>query len=364
MDIKTLNILAPIPHFHTNAIDALIKSPPIVSPSQPIQQQQQEEKKHIPTPKAAAEDEEQQQQNILSNNRKSWWGNEKIAVEEQEDSNTNNNRHSYIGPFTAHTPIPNSPFHNNNMMDSYFYPLSPSTTNNSSIQQWQPSNIPPLNISTATARPILTSSLTTTATITPVTPNIIQLQVKETSQHARSRSAGTASDFFSSIQSNPYQVAQSPEIEEPLQSSRSSLSLHELNTGQSLLLTQKFVYQSPSVRSQELSNKNPFTPTPTKELMTSPFDDVVVEADESIIVTPKSDSTREERQINNKPNKYSIPPPPVPHQSTKPAFPKYTRTNSFLIKRRQSTTGTPAAAANHNLLLQRHKSTTSTNMFY
>lgn len=281
-----------------------------------------------------------------------------------------------MGPFTAHTPIPNSPFDNTTL--DYFYPLSPTNSNQQQqqIPSWQHRvtsfNTPPTtttthhnSISINTTRPILTTSLTTTATITPVTPNIIQLQVDKTSQHARSRSAGAASDFLSSI-SNPYNREE--EIEEPLQSSRSSLSLHELNnnTGKSLLLTQKFVYQSPSIRNQELSMSatNPFTPTP-KEEMTSPFDDDNVEED-VIVVTPKEEEGFDNSSRNNKPNRYSIPPPTVPSQSTKPAFPKYTRTNSFLMKRSASISVAGSSSSMEKLNhLQRHKSTTGASaMFY
>lgn len=225
-------------------------------------------------------------------NRKSWWGNERQSQLE--------NRRSYMGPFTTHNA--SSP------IIDYFYPIQPSYE----------------------------QSMVTT--ITPLTPNVIQLEEKHT--HSRSRSAGTVNEFIN----NPYQQ----EEEVQLASSRSSLSLHELNTGQSLLLTQKFVYQSPSVRNQELQdNSNPFN-IPIKEEeedITSPFDD-----------------TNQQDDINYKPNTFSIPPPPVPNQLTKPAFPKYTRTNTFLIKRSQST----AADKKHNTTKhQRHKSTSATsNIFY
>lgn len=116
-------------------------------------------------------------------------------------------------------------------------------------------------------------------------------------------------------------------LQEQLHSSKSSLSLHELNnTGKSLLLTQKFVYQSPSLRKEELSqptmasnnNNNPFHSITPPDIY-SPFDD------DSIQSTVESTHI----PINNKPNKDLIPPPPVPDQSTKPAFPKYAR-NIFM----------------------------------
>ncbi|KAI8080734.1 uncharacterized protein B0P05DRAFT_539383 [Gilbertella persicaria] len=237
---------APIPHFHTNPFDALIKTIPETNNTAHYQA------------------------------RKSWWGQEK---EQQSE-----NRRSYLGPFTTHTPIPT-----HDPTVDFFYP-----------QDWN---------QTMAMRPALNSSVTTTA-IAPTTP-----AVEKPYTHSRSRSAGTADDF------NPYQRP-----EEELQSSKSSLSLHELNTGQTLLLTQKFVYQSPSIRNQEIPNNNPFT--------TSPFDD------------PHT-------SINQKPNQHAIPPPPVPSQSTKPAFPKYTRTNTF-IKRSQSsaTDRTQPYQQKH----QRHKS--------
>lgn len=178
-------------------------------------------------------------------------------------------------------------------------------------------------------------------TITPLTPNVVQLEEKHT--HSRSRSAGTVKEFIH----NPYQQVE----DQQLASSRSSLSLHELNTGQSLLLTQRFVYQSPSIRHQELQEEvtNPFNPV--KEDMTSPFDD------EKSIDDEKSVG---DDHINYKPNTFSIPPPPVPNQLTKPAFPKYTRTNTF-IKRSQSTVDKKHNTIKH----QRHKSTSATdNIFY
>ncbi|KAI7876152.1 uncharacterized protein EV154DRAFT_68389 [Mucor mucedo] len=245
---------APIPYFHKNAIDALIKS----SSTEQLETKE---------------------------NRKSWWGNEKPAQLE--------NRRSYMGPYTQHATSP---------IIDLFYPIQPSYD----------------------------ASVMTT--ITPLTPNVVQLEEKYT--HSRSRSAGTVNEFIH----NPYQQ----QVEE-LTSSRSSLSLHELNTGQSLLLTQRFVYQSPSVRHQEIpETSNPFNPL-KEEIITSPFDDETID-------------------INDKPNTFSIPPPPVPNQLTKPAFPKYTRTNTFLIKRSQSTAADRRQPTTKH---QRHKSTSATdNIFY
>lgn len=246
--------LAPIPYFHKNAIDALIKSP-------------------------SSEELE------IKENRKSWWGDAKPAQLE--------NRRSYMGPYITHNVA--SP------TIDFFYPTQPSYD----------------------------ASVMTT--ITPLTPNVVQLEEKYT--HSRSRSAGTVNEFIH----NPYQH----QVEE-LTSSRSSLSLHELNTGQSLLLTQRFVYQSPSVRHQEISDtSNPFNSL--KEEITSPFEDETID-------------------INDKPNTFSIPPPPVPNQLTKPAFPKYTRTNTFLIKRSQSTAADrrQTTTSKH----QRHKSTSATDTIF
>jgi hypothetical protein len=112
--------------------------------------------------------------------------------------------------------------------------------------------------------------------------------------HSRSRSVG--SEFF-----NPYHQ---PHEDYPL----------SINTGQSLLLTQKFVYQSPSIRHKEVNNYNPFHRDldATSDLI-SPFDDEYSSDD---IDSPIYD-------MNQKPNTHHIPPPPVPSQLTKPAFPKY-----------------------------------------
>lgn len=140
-------------------------------------------------------------------------------------------------------------------------------------------------------------------------------QEKQQFTHSRSRSAGNVTDIINTTppNTNPYH-ATPPIVEIPqLQSSRSSLSLNEL-TGQSLLLTQKFVYQSPSVRNKELSANNPFNIPSYEDLqleklkeIKSPFDD-------------------DNDDPNSKPNSNNIPPPPVPNQSTKPEFPKYART--------------------------------------
>lgn len=111
--------------------------------------------------------------------------------------------------------------------------------------------------------------------------------------HSRSKSAGT------------YSMP-------TLQPSRSSFSLND-NTGKSLLLTQKFVYESPSIRNRTLNN--PFSHDPFEE----PID------------------------INTKENSLHLPPPPVPSQSTKPAYPKYTRTNNYILKRNQSNPSTDTA---------------------
>jgi hypothetical protein len=336
-----LFVLAPIPHFHTNAIDVLIKSD-------------------------ASQEPELTEKSTTTNQRKSWWGNEK---QQQMD-----NRRSYMGPFTTHTPIPNSPFHHhqsNNAIMEYYYALPPISNCNSNPPVWP--TVATTSNDMTTIRPSLTSSMTTaTTTITSVTPNVIQLEEKQHYSHSRSRSAGTAIDF------NPYQQQQEDLDEEPgpLQSSRSSLSLHELNTGQSLLLTQKFVYQSPSIRNQEInSSSNPFNipstpPTITTNTTTtniiketpimSPFDDENHSDDNMMTPTPTNFQIYNRR--NDKPNKHSIPPPPVPNQSTKPAFPKYTRTNTFLIKRSQSIAEDRKQHFNKH---QRHKSTSATeNIFY
>ncbi|KAI9261333.1 hypothetical protein EDC94DRAFT_694490 [Helicostylum pulchrum] len=288
---------APIPQFHQNTIDILIK---------PI-----EDNQVIKKP---------------LDSRKSWWGNEKGQQFE--------NRRSYMGPFTAHTPIPNqaSP-----SMDCFY-------DNNAWEQQQQQQQQQPI-------RPIMTNAAASTNAITPITPKIIQSDEKYT--HGRSRSAGTVNEFIH----NPYQQV----VEEAqLASSRSSLSLHELNTGQTLLLTQKFVYQSPSMRNQELAASNPFNipsappvdePSPlppSEEDICSPFDD-----------------TNSEDQINYKPNTHSIPPPPVPNQLTKPAFPKYTRTNTFLIKRSQSTAADRKPTTSSTPTSRKHQRHKSTNdVFY
>lgn len=346
-------------------------------------------------------------------NRKSWWGNEK---EQLVDSN----RRSYMGPFTAHTPIPNGPFNSSSNSDhymkDYFYPLPPlnnNTTNSTTPnipyynpdhlqQQWRPSEsdntaTPNLIVSTSMMRPNITSSVTTTtATITPITPNIIQKEEKSNT-HSRSKSAGTASDFIQTFH-NPYHhhhpsssssdqpaAAAAAAEEVVLQSSRSSLSLHELNTGQTLLLTQKFVYQSPSLRYQEtataIDHSNPFNiPTPTvaedKTVIVSPFDDE--NSDDSMDVVPEEEEEQQQQElysVNTKPNSRHIPPPPVPSQSNKPAFPKYTRTNTFLLKRSQShadgsarhssSSSSSYSQSNNSSRHQRHKSTSATeNIFY
>lgn len=367
-------LLAPVPRFHRNAIDALIKSdmPPLSDASSTNDKENMQENGLEMIP------------NTTKHQRKSWWGHEKQQQTEH--------RRSYMGPFTAHTPIPTTTYtatstttttseSDTSMQQDYFYPipfLPNNPTTNTPNHQW-PHILPqpPLTIETTSTtphatnmiRPIFTSAMTTTATITPVTPNIIQLEAKQQYSHNRSRSAGNPSDF---IHHNPYELqATAPTttmiLEDQLHSSRSSLSLHELNTGQTLLLTQKFVYQSPSVRNQELSSANPFNQTEEEPPLKSPFgDENHSDEDDPLALDPPSPPPPS-IHLNHKPNQFSIPPPPVPTQSTKPAFPKYTRTNTFLVKRSLSTAvDRPSKDEQlHFTKHQRHKSTSATHdIFY
>ncbi|KAI9279374.1 hypothetical protein BY458DRAFT_452309 [Sporodiniella umbellata] len=225
---------APIPHFHTNAIDALIKT-------------------------------DLAKQNVESGTSTTpWWGTETVQ--------TPNNRRSYIGPFTTHNPAPKA----------------------ATILEIQQDQIIPMN------NDVWSFSEGS---------HSLQPTRKSEHTHSRSKSAGNAITYTQPL-----------DMEEQLQTSKSSLSLHELaNTGNSLLLTQEFIYQSPSLRKQELvqSINNPFHSD-----ICSPFDDEnnseELDLESSPILTH-----------NNKPNTYLIPPPPVPKQSTKPTFPKYVR-NTFL----------------------------------
>ncbi|KAG1447858.1 hypothetical protein G6F46_011401 [Rhizopus delemar] len=228
---------APVPHFNTNAIEALIKSGSTRNEKEPLEKQP-------------------------------WWG-----TESQQLQTPPPNRHSYIAPCEPK----NQP--------TYFY----SATNNDGL--WSPAPSAPPLLSQPTVH-------------------------KNEHTHSRSKSASNATRYMQPLG-----------LQEQLHSSKSSLSLHELNnTGKSLLLTQKFVYQSPSLRKQELSqptkasnnNYNPFHSITPPDIY-SPFDDDSFQSTVESIHIP----------INNKPNKDLIPPPPVPDQSTKPAFPKYAR-NIFM----------------------------------
>ncbi|CAO3676245.1 unnamed protein product [Rhizopus stolonifer] len=134
---------APVPHFRTNAIDALIK------PSVP----------RIDTEKTPE--------------RASWWGTEVQA--------SSNNRRSYIGPFTANNPVPNTIFQSDTQQNQ-FYP-----TNNN---QYSAPSVPPL---------------------------LSQSTRKSEYTHSRSKSAGNAISYTQPLG-----------MEDQLQPSRSSLSLHEL----------------------------------------------------------------------------------------------------------------------------------------
>lgn len=108
--------------------------------------------------------------------------------------------------------------------------------------------------------------------------------------HLRSRSVGTVSDDF--------QYSIQPQL-------HSSLSFH-----QPLLLTQKYVYESPTLRNKDLyqHTNNPYY---MNDLL-DPFDD-----------ENSSEGSSPIFQVNQQPNKSNIPPPPVPSKSTKPAYPKY-----------------------------------------
>ncbi|KAI8996960.1 hypothetical protein BDB01DRAFT_714493 [Pilobolus umbonatus] len=257
------------------------------------------------SPSSEEEDDELDTIPNMHYNRRTWWGN-------SDKQPPIESRRSYLGPFTSHTPIPHSP-------------NKPQLSNN--------------HIHSNTTDPFFYSP-----------PNNYSIHPHDKYSHSRSKSAGTVSDLIQSSE------------QPPLQSSRSSLSLHEynsFNTGQSLLLTQKFVYESPSTRNRPLPVNNPFNSTNEVDECISPFEDKlelnssfdIPSNDESILhlthnnnhhsntnhsshSNKPNNSTHSNRSkiesmpieftlINKKVNKHNIPPPPVPPQTSKPEFPKY-----------------------------------------
>ncbi|KAG1465685.1 hypothetical protein G6F46_001802 [Rhizopus delemar] len=220
---------APVPHFHANAIDALIKS-------------------DVPR---------LDKKRVLE--RKSWWG--------TEVQPTSDNRRSYSGPFTTHSPAPNTAFQMDTSENCFY------STNNDS---WS-------------------------------SPSFSRPKRKSEYSHSRSKSAGNANYY-----------TQSSDVQEQVHSSKSSLSLHELNnTGKSLLLTQKFVYQSPSMRKRELPQikSNPFHSDNS-----SPFDDQN-SCDE--ITVESTHIPTHNHNIN------FIPTPAELNQDTNTAFLKYATSTFF-----------------------------------
>ncbi|KAI8882238.1 hypothetical protein K501DRAFT_285980 [Backusella circina FSU 941] len=296
---------APVPHFHTNAIDAIIKASS--SSSTPTNNTQHNNNNNdISTPLP------HNNNNIIKGDRKSWWG----GYERQPQQSHFDHRRSFMGPtsfLSPQTPIPvQTPllYHQpqqqqqqQNMGDTmdYFYP-------NPSSSVFSP--VPPkLNNNNNNNN-------------TSLCETIPENHIDKVHTHGRSRSAGNASDLIQDFD------------QEALQSSKSSLSLADMaDTGQSLLLTQKFVYQSPSLRNRESIN-NPFNTMAVVDDGDNPFTDK-----------------------NSKPNLGDVLPPPVPSQLTKPSFPKYTRTNNYVLKRSQSTGLKKEIMVKH----QRHKSTGNTN---
>lgn len=244
VDEKTeLNIydLAPLPQFHANAIDALIKSD------------------------IASLDSKE------SSEKSPWWQNYQQQI-------TSNNRRSYGGPFASYNATPKAQTRPDTTLNCFYTP--------SADDVWK---------ATPSAPPLFHEPSTSTH--------------KSDHSHSRSKSAGNAASYL-----------QPADTQGQLHSSRSSLSLHELNNASgSLLLTQKFVYQSPSLKKQELPSKNnPFYPIISN--ICSPFGDEnysgTIEAAVESNYIPIHD---------DKPNVKSTRPPPVPNQATKSLFPKYAK---------------------------------------
>ncbi|CAO3674787.1 unnamed protein product [Rhizopus stolonifer] len=202
-----------------------------------------------------------------SSEKSPWWQN-------NQQQTMSNNRRSYGGPFASYNATPKAQTQLN-----YFY-----TPNADDIWKATPS-----------APPLFHQPSTSTH--------------KSEHSHSRSKSAGNAASYLQPV-----------DTQGQLHSSRSSLSLHELNNASSsLLLTQKFVYQSPSLRKQELPSKNnPFYSIISE--ICSPFDDEyhsgTIEAAVESNYIPFHD---------DKPNANSTLPLPVPNQATKPLFPKYAK---------------------------------------
>ncbi|KAF7725988.1 Epidermal growth factor receptor substrate 15 [Apophysomyces ossiformis] len=282
---------APVPRFQTNAIDALITSNTVSRQTTPPQR----------NPAPATEKCNTSPSDTWASSmrdlrdRNSWWGQPCIDLEQSNISNTVPSVHQRRSVATTPSSTTTCPSH----------PPTASWTHDF------PKQVNPFPVPWDVQPP-------------PPTPaREVKNENKAVYTHSRSRSVPSSKqqDLF----------AISPEQKPSLHTSRSSIDAASfqrlqapIDTGQSLLLTKKFVYNPPK-STNPFDNEYADEDEPTEEYR-SPFED----QDLLSVFTPP-------RRPNDHPNTDNIPPPPVPAQDTKPAFPRYARNvPTSLLKRSQS----------------------------
>ncbi|KAG0182159.1 hypothetical protein DFQ29_005519 [Apophysomyces sp. BC1021] len=296
---------APVPRFHTNAIDALIKpsavprqtTPPLTSPAPAADE----------CSTSASDTWAPGMRDIRGRN--SWWGQ---PFSEQDQPVPSTTSSAYQRRSLAATP------------SSTTCPPQPQ------VATW--THDFPKQVNTFPASWDMQPP--------PPTPaREAKNETKHLYTHSRSRSVPSSKqqDLF----------AINPEQKPSLHTSRSSIDAASfqrlqspVDTGQSLLLTKKFVYKPPKSTNpfdneytdeeeedeQEVAAAAATTTVEPAEEYRSPFED----QDIISAFTPP-------RRPNDHPNTQNIPPPPVPAQATKPAFPRYSRNiPTSLLKRSQS----------------------------
>jgi hypothetical protein len=186
---------------------------------------------------------------------------------------------------------------------------------------------------------------------------LLDTPTTNTQQHSRSKSVPFNFQFTTAAVNHPGDIIRSPaqyqldttsasEMKKSQQSSHSSLdSLQKMmDTGQSLLLTQSFKPNfsmdddnNSNSGSSQHDNSSNLSYRGNNPYLANPF-----ETDESTATTPQLELTMTpltmmpqspppeksalcHHLVNSFYNINRIPPPPVPPQSTKPAYPKYAR---------------------------------------
>ncbi|KAI9022770.1 hypothetical protein CLU79DRAFT_835134 [Phycomyces nitens] len=318
---------APVPRFHMSPIEALIK-PAVPRRTTPPPE---------PLPGLNSNTEKP---SWATSTRKSWWGQQLHAP------------NGLNGGFQTQEPFQSPPLPI--IILGVAKPTTPAAVAKYTVTVTDTVAVADTTTDTDTATATITITITaTTTTTTTLTATAtatftfaLTLTATSTSIASTSNLLGNTTSITPSIDFIPEvppidRENDPPTAKPPLLTSHSaidSVSFERLNstgidTGQSLLLTKKFVYKPKST--------NPFDneydePTP-KSTPRSPFDDNGPLGNDSTTSLSSNTSSIATRQINSNPNQQNIPPPPVPAQTTKPAFPRYSRNSQpSLLKRSQS----------------------------